>query len=198
MRFTKRVFLAVFTSIFLGAAPGSAALFSQKPEGRPAFGQIGDVFSEMASKYISTDLTEEYKALAFAGDIGVTMLYSPKVRFGAAVQNLSHGRQPVDMEDYLPRMARVGMAYSLSGRGTQPTLVVDAPYYFQDDSLKPSVGLAMTMGSLAVRTGYRAGRASEKISFGAAWSLGRTTLEYVYGMAEQLDALHKTRLSLKF
>lgn len=158
---------------------------------------LGPVSFGVTGKYLSSQLIESARATAFAGDFGLSAPVSSRIRIGGAVQNIGTELKFVEEGDSLPRIARGGMAISLLSNRSA-TLLLDSAYYMNEQELRPAAGLEMSFGLLAVRAGYRGGKGAQEFSIGTGVMLGRSNLDYSFGMMDGLDARHRISLSMRF
>jgi phage tail protein X len=158
---------------------------------------VGPVAVGVTGKYLSSQLIESARATAFAGDFGLSMPVNSRVQIGGAVQNIGTQLKFVEEGDSLPRIARTGVAISLlSNRST--TLLMDAIYHMNEQELTPAAGLEVSFGLLAVRAGYKGGRGAQEFSIGTGLMIGRSNLDYSFGMMDGLEARHRVSLSMRF
>ncbi len=158
---------------------------------------VGPVAIGVTGKYLSSQLIESAKATAFAGDFGLSMPVSSRVRIGGAVQNIGTQLKFVSEGDDLPRIARGGMALSfLSNRSA--TLMMDAVYHMNEQEFRPAAGLEVAFGLLSIRAGYKGGRDNSELSIGTGIMLGKSSLDYSFGMMDGLDSRHRVSLSMRF
>jgi LysM repeat protein len=149
-------------------------------------------------KYLQSTLIDQYTASAYAVDLGMHMDVSARVGFGAAIQNLGTGLKYDQTADPLPTVARMGASYLLSPGKTPATLYLDAPYFTNERQLQPAVGLSVAFGMLTVRGGYKNVDGSSQFTLGTGIGIGRTTVDYAFGLANNLDASHRLSLNMKF
>lgn len=159
---------------------------------------IGPVTFGMTGKYLSSELIETEKATAFAGDFGLSVPVMSRLRIGAAVQNIGTQLKFIEEGDDLPRIARAGFALALIPQKYVTTLLVDAPYFLNEEELRPSVGLEVSIGVLSLRGGYKSGSDLQEFSVGTGFQLGRSSLDYSFGLADKLDSQHRVSLAMRF
>lgn len=160
--------------------------------------QWGNISLGLSGKYISSKLVETNKATAFAGDIGMQMPLATNARLGFAVQNIGTKLTYVEEANNLPRIVRAGMAFSFFPQAYRTTLSLDAPYYLNDQELKGGLGLETLVGPMALRAGYQSGRDTGEITFGAGFNIGSTSVDYSYGLVQDLEASHKFSVGIRF
>lgn len=159
---------------------------------------VGRVSIGVAAKYFSSELIEQAKATAVAGDVGVQMQMNPQFRAGAALQNFGSQLKFVSESNNLPRIARIGMTGQLATGRIPLNGFFDVPYHFNEAQLRPGVGLECPVGPLAFRVGYKIKNDQQQVSFGTGFVLKNMSLDYSYGMVSDLNASHKFSLSMKF
>ncbi len=159
---------------------------------------MGPLSFGIAGKYLRSTLVEQYSAQAAAVDLGLQMKLSSRVRVGAAALNYGSQLKYATTGDNLPRMLRAGTAISLFSGKAPTTLLLDAPYMVNEKQLIPSLGLETFIGPLALRGGYRAGSNTKEITFGAGFALDRFSLDYSFGMLNELSGRHTVSVGMKF
>lgn len=159
---------------------------------------VGPVQFGVNAKFLRSTLVEQYSANTAALDFGIHTLIGSRLHFGAAVQNLGQGLKYADTADPLPTNYRVGAAWAFRSGAASPILLVDFPYFSHERELRPAVGLDVPVGPLSLRAGYQDIGGSHQLSVGAGFSIGRGSLDYSLGMANQLNATHRVSLSLRF
>lgn len=157
---------------------------------------MGPISIGLTGKYLSSQLIESERATAFAGDLGMSMPVSSRLNMGAAVQNIGTELKFIEEGDSLPRMARAGMAYSFMSNNAA-TLLVDGVYHMNEQELRPAAGLEINFGLLSIRGGYKGGN-DQEFSIGTGLMIGRSNLDYAFGMMDGLDARHRVSLSMRF
>ncbi len=152
----------------------------------------------LSGKYISSELVEQSKASAFAGDLGFQLGFSKNLFLGGALQNIGTKMTYVREADSLPQVARLGLMWSVPLSKAHFNFLVDAPYYLNDSEVRPALGIEGIVGPLALRAGYKSHNELQGLSFGAGFMLGQMSLDYSYGLVKDLAAEHRMSLSLKF
>ena len=92
----------------------------------------------------------------------------------------------------------MGMSILLISRQVTSTLFLDAPYHLNQEEFKPAAGIETNIGPLAFRAGYKSGSELQKITVGAGFSIGSTSVDYAFGMVDDLDSTHRVSLGIKF
>lgn len=149
-------------------------------------------------KYLKSTLIDQYTASAYAADFGMHMDVTSRLGIGAAVQNLGSGLKYDQTADPLPTAARLGASYLMSQGKMPTTLYLDAPYFTNERQLQPAVGLSVAFGMLTLRGGYKNVDGSSQFTMGTGIGIGRTTVDYAFGLADNLDASHRVSLNMKF
>ncbi|OVE78188.1 hypothetical protein BVX98_01010 [bacterium F11] len=150
------------------------------------------------AKYFKSELADTASASAFAGDIGLNAPLFQNVRFGLALQNIGSKLQYVSVKNDLPRMARAGITMKFIPYKYITTLLIDSAYSLNNNELIPSAGLETWIGPLALRAGYKGGSDLEAISFGTGFRFGNASLDYAFGLVDQLDSRHRVSFGLRF
>jgi len=160
--------------------------------------KVGTASIGLTGKYLSSELGEVAKATAFAGDLGLQFPVHPRIRFGAAVQNMGTELKFVENGDPLPLIARAGLNILIVPGPLTTSLLLEAPYFLNEEEFQPSVGLEIGMGLLAIRTGYKWGREAESFSIGSGFLLGQISLDYAFGLVNSFETQHRVSLSTRF
>lgn len=148
-------------------------------------------------KYLRSTLAEEYTANAMAIDLGMQRAIGSRMRMGVAVQNLGKGIKYLDETDPLPTNYRFGAAYALTTGRNAATLLLDVPYFINERETRPSLGLDIPIGPLSIRAGYKQSKTNE-FSVGTGFVMGKASLDYAFGLANQLNASHRISFSTRF
>ncbi len=151
----------------------------------------------IAGKYMQSTLLGTYSASTYAFDAGLGMQITSRFRLGASVLNYGNKITYLSEGDNLPRTYNLGASFALLSGRTSVMMLVNESYMAFDKTSTPSVGLETAFGPLALRAGYQAGDL-KKLTLGTGFRLGRTNLDYSFGMMNQLDAQHKLSLGLSF
>jgi LysM repeat protein len=159
---------------------------------------FGGLNAGMNLKYLHSTLAETYTANVAAVDFGLQSAVTSRLSVGAAFQNLGNGIKYASEADPLPTNYRLGMAYALTQGHTATTLLMDIPYFTNERETRPSIGLDVALGLLSLRAGVRDNGSKNEFSVGAGFMMGRSSLDYAFGMANQLDSTHRVSLNMKF
>lgn len=161
--------------------------------------QMGSLGLGITGKYLQSELIDQYSARAYAADFGMNMKMSGRLTIGGAIQNLGTGLKFIEKSDPLPRIYRGGVSYLLTpGRSYSTTLLLDMPYFANEQEIRPSLGLDVSLGLLSLRSGFRKLGDENEFSLGTGISFSRSTLDYSFGLANNLDASHKISFSMQF
>jgi len=160
--------------------------------------KFGGLSLGFSGKFLQSKLIEQVSATAYAADAGFMLPVNSRIRIGGAALNYGTQLKYEEAGDNLPRMLRIGAAFLLAPGRSNTTLLLDAPYMVNEKITTPSVGLETLVGPLALRAGYRSGGGVQELTMGAGFTLGRSSLDYAFGLINQLDAQHKVSLSMKF
>jgi hypothetical protein len=153
----------------------------------------------IAGKYITSTLAGEYTANAMAADIGILTKVSSRLSLGASALNYGTKLTYLTEGDALPRTLRMGGSYALfPNRAASTSLLFDASYLSNEKQLSPALGLETLVGPLAIRAGYRKTGDTGEFTAGAGFALGRSSLDYAFGLINQLDTQHKVSVAMHF
>jgi LysM repeat protein len=160
---------------------------------------LGSMNWGFIGKYISSKLIDQYKATAFAADLGLQMAMTQRLNLGAAIQNVGTKMTYLSEGDSLPRKVSVGAAYLLIPGNYATTMLIDMPYYAVDKEVRPSLGVEVKVGPMAIRSGYKkTDGLGSNFTLGAGFLMGSSAVDYSFGMVDQLSAEHRISLSMKF
>ncbi len=150
-------------------------------------------------KYLQSTLIQQATARAYAFDLGVQTPLSSRLRIGAAALNYGTKLTYLQEGDNLPRMLRAGASYLMFRGQANTSLLVDAPYMVNEKYFVPSIGVETLIGPLSIRAGYRTGGGDiREFTMGAGFMMGGASLDYAFGLMNQLDAQHKISLATHF
>lgn len=152
----------------------------------------------VTGKYIASELAERDTANAYAFDAGLSASILTRVQIGFAVQNVGSKIKFNQEGEDLPRIARAGFSYLLFPTSIPTQLFFDAPYYINQEQVRPAMGVETSIGPLALRAGYRNGSDLEEFSFGTGFLFGPASVDYSFGMVEQLDSRHRFSMTIRF
>lgn len=152
----------------------------------------------MTGKYLSSQLIDSYKASAYAADFGLSLGVGSRIRVGAAIQNLGSQLKFISEGDNLPRIARMGLSYNMIPGKWNTMLLLDAPYYLNEAEVRPAIGLETLVGPMAIRGGFKKTNGLNEFTVGAGFALGKSSIDYAFGLVKDLNAQHKVSLSMKF
>lgn len=159
---------------------------------------IGNTSFGITGKYLSSELIERETAQAFALDFGFNRQMGSRMRIGGAIQNFGTELKYVDEGDKLPRIIRSGISFAMSPRGVPTTLLLDAPYMVNEQEWEPAIGTEVRFGVMAIRAGYKTGNDVGGFSIGTGFLMGRSTLDYSFGLAEDFNSQHRVSFSMRF
>jgi hypothetical protein len=161
--------------------------------------KIGNVAFGVAGKYLHSELAQAYSASAEAIDAGILAKVSSRLSLGAAALNYGTKLTYLEEGDNLPRTLRMGGSYLLfPNRNFSTSLLFDASYMSNEKELSPALGLETLVGPLAIRGGLRKTGSTTEFSAGAGFALGSATLDYAFGLINNLDSQHKVSLAMHF
>jgi hypothetical protein len=161
--------------------------------------KIGNLSLGIAGKYLKSTLAGTYSAHAEAVDVGVLARMSSRLSLGAAIQNYGTKLTYLSEGDNLPRRASIGGSYLLfPSQSFSTSLLFNASYLSNEKEMSPGLGLQTLVGPLAIRAGYQKTGDSSQFSAGAGFALGRTSIDYAFGLMNQLDTQHKISVAMHF
>jgi len=152
----------------------------------------------VTAKYLSSTLIETAKARAFAMDAGVGFQPASRLRLGAAIQNYGQKMTYISEGDNLPRILRAGLSYLLLPGRFATTLFLDAPYFVNEQELRPALAFETRVGPLAFRLGYKKRTGLQEFTLGAGFTIGPSSLDYSFGMVDKLDSIQQLSLAFRF
>jgi hypothetical protein len=159
---------------------------------------IGPVSVGVAAKHITSTIVETEEAQAWAADVGAQMTVHPRVVVGASLQNMGSSLKYLETREDLPRLARLGAAWKPAIHLFPLLLVAEAPYYIGEKEVRPALGAETSVGPLAFRVGYKTQNDLANWAFGAGFNLNQFSLDYSFGLIEDLRDEHNISFNLKF
>jgi len=160
--------------------------------------QLKKAAAGVSGKYLSTELAESETARAFAFDVGFSAPLQKHIHIGVAIRNMG-SKLKFDSGKYnIPRIASVGLSYLALPGKVPTTVLLEAPYFINDKEIRPAIGLEAQVELLVLRAGYKSKQELEGFSAGAGFSLGQFSLDYTFGLVEELDSRHRVSLSMRF
>ncbi len=156
---------------------------------------LGSMSLGLTGKYISSELAESAKASAMALDMGLQAPLSSRLKMGLALQNMGNQLKYDQKKEDLPLKARAGLSW---GFFKSSQLLIDAVYSAKEKELNPAAGLEVGFGPLALRAGYQAGSDLQNFSLGTGFLINNLSLDYAFGLVQNLDSTHKMSISLRF
>ncbi len=152
----------------------------------------------LTGKYLSSRLAGTKTATAYAADVGLQIPIGSHTRFGASVQNLGTELKFVDEGDKLPRTSRTGISMLLPSVHWPVLVMLDGVYDINSSQLTSAFGLEAGLGPLLFRGGYEGSKRQNGFSAGLGIPFSRFSLDYAFGFANQLNAVHLISLSYHF
>jgi LysM repeat protein len=160
--------------------------------------QVGLAEMGVAGKYLTSELAEQKSASALAADFGIQIPINDRLRFGSALQNLGTKLKFNKEGDSLPRSFRAGLSI-LARTGSYPTLLLaDGVFDLNDSHLTPALGVEQSAGPLAFRAGYKGTQGLNQFSFGVGIFVSKFSVDYSFGLVDELDSTHMISLSMRF
>lgn len=163
--------------------------------------QIGRVSLGLAGKFIRSTLAEKYSAQAMALDLGLLAKVSSRLSLGVSALNYGTKLTYLSEGDDLQKTIRGGGSYLLfPSRTFSTSLLFDASYLSNEKQLSPALGLETLVGPLAIRAGYRKMGTTGEFSAGAGFALGRSSIDYAFGLLSQsqVGPQHKVSFAMHF
>lgn len=152
----------------------------------------------ISGKYYSSKLGDAVSANTTAMDLGMGMRVGSRIRLGVAVQNIGPKLTYEEESEKLPRIARAGLSYPFLFRNFPSQILFDVPYYVNEQEYRPSMGLETGVGPLIFRLGYNSKIELHQFTFGAGFNLGAATLDYSFGIVNELNSSHRVSLAYRF
>jgi len=152
----------------------------------------------VTGKFISSELGETVSGSAVAMDAGIQRLLHPRLRFGAAIQNIGTDLKYINEKETLPRIARVGLSWTAVPNKFPMGLLLEVPYFINEEKFSTSLGLEVLVNLLHVRAGYQIGNGLEGLSVGTGFLINQFSVDYAFGFANELDSQQHLSVSLKF
>jgi len=104
----------------------------------------------------------------------------------------------LDAEEPLPRIARLGAAYTFMTHSFPTVLLADAVYLLNEREFQPSFGLESRLGLVSLRGGYKRHGDFKEFSIGTGIHLGHLSFDYAMAMVDNIEAEHKISVSNRF
>jgi len=152
----------------------------------------------VTGKFLYSELGETVSGSAFAMDAGVQRLLHPRLRLGAAIQNIGTDLKYSNEGEPLPRIARLGLNWTAPINKFPLGLLLEVPYLINEEKFSTSLGLEAMVSLLSVRAGYKTGDGMEGLSVGAGVFINQFSVDYAFGFADELDSQQHISVSLKF
>ena len=148
-------------------------------------------------KILHSVLIEDYKATAFAGDLGL-LYHLPFIKglsFGAVVQNAGTELKYAEVGDPLPLTYRLGAAYRLPNILSGVNISVDL-VHLKNSPVGTNSGTEIRVTeNIVLRAGYRNAESINYYSFGFGFYLGGTGFDYSRTLNNDPGALNQTTLT---
>jgi hypothetical protein len=152
----------------------------------------------VAGKYYSSELIQKVSAHAYALDLGVAKEISAKLRLSGSIQNMGTRVKYAENGDNLPRIARMGMSYVLKTGVGRTVGFAEIPYFLNEQKPEAALGTETFIGSMVLRWGYRTGYKLGGLTLGTGFTHGKMSLDYAFGLIQDLNAQHRFSFSVKF
>ena len=159
----------------------------------------GNLSIGFSAKYLHSTLVDQYTATDYAADLGLLAKVSSRLSIGVSALNYGNKVTYIDQGDPLDSSLNLGSAYLLiPNKSFSTSLLLNAAYMTTEQQFAPSAGLQTVVGPLAVRVGYRKTGSTGQFDAGAGFVLGRTSIDYAFGLINSLDLTNKISVSLHF
>jgi hypothetical protein len=160
--------------------------------------RLGPVNLGVATKYFSSELAETDKATSVAFDLGAAINMFEQSHFGVSLQNIGGSLKYDQYDNDLPRVFRAGYVTSVSFLAIPINVFVDSSYFLNLQEWRPGVGLEAVLGILALRSGFQRGEDLEEINFGTGFNFGALSMDYAFGLVNQVESKHRVSLGVRF
>lgn len=118
---------------------------------------------------------------------------------GLSLLNMGNKLTYVHSGDSLPRQLRAGVSYQHPFPNRQlVTITADLPYYMVDQTVNPAMGVDFSLGLISLRAGYQTDRDLGNFSVGAGFLFGSSSLDYAFGLVNDLNPRHQISFSFQF
>jgi hypothetical protein len=149
-------------------------------------------------KVLQSELIETAKATAYAMDLGAAADINPRLRWSASLENLGTELTYKDDGDKLPAQFEAGASSLLIPEKYPTTVLIGLPYSLTEKRLDAALGVETLRGPLAFRLGYKTGIDLGGLNMGVGFALGNISLDYAFGLIDDLNSIHEVSLSLRF
>lgn len=153
-------------------------------------------------KTIQSTLVEEYKATAFAIDLGLLHALigeNSTYQFGLCVQNIGTELKYVEEADALPLNIRAGASYlKRMSKDYNMTASIEA-LKPSDGEIKEHIGFEFVIKEMfAIRAGYKLGYDLNALTAGIGIVVKNYSFDYGLSMVDELTQQHRVSFSLAF
>lgn len=150
------------------------------------------------AKFLQSTLVEQYKATAYAGDIGFLIRpVGDRIRFGIAARNFGTGLKYLEKEDSLQREYICGMSVRLFETDLNKLSFMGD--YVKNETNRFNLGFEyLFQKKFAVRAGYRIGYDIGAFTAGVGFNFGGMGIDYAFVDRGVFDDTHIVSVSMKF
>ena len=149
-------------------------------------------------KYFQSTLAEEYKATAYAGDIG--LLIKPvngRVGAGISMRNFGTGLKYIDEKDPLQREYVCGLSFLIYE--TQLNKLSLLGDYVRDENNRVNLGVEYSLGNIfALRAGYRFGYDIDTFTAGFGVNISGLGIDYAFVSRGDFENSQIVSVRMKF
>lgn len=152
----------------------------------------------VTGKHFSSRLAETRTVQTFTSDLGLWAPMAANITGGLAIQNLGGSLENHLGSDPLPRQARAGISCKFQSFSLPALFLSEGIYRFDQKRFDPGLGIEVSAGPLAFRTGYHGGSDVQEFTFGTGFFWGTSSLDYAFGLASQLNSTHRISFTNRF
>ncbi len=158
-------------------------------------------------KVINSTLAEDYKATAFAGDVGFLagIMRNNLLTAGIVIQNLGTKLKYLEVAQQLPVTYKAGLGSKITLEKIHTVQASLDTIITSDDETKINTGIEWTYNKLiSIRGGYKFKEQAWTVGIGLSYTLKGTSsnynLDYAFGMLGDIDEedIHRVSFSVKF
>lgn len=157
----------------------------------------------IGAKFIDSTLVEDYGDSTNAVDAGI-LFETPLtgLLIGASALNMGKGLTYKSESDPLPKTYRAGISYVYSVFTAEENLytflITGDGFKTLDEDTKSGIGLEITRNKFALRLGQKIDRDIEGFTAGIGVQWKRYSLDYAFGLVEDLDNNHRVSFHAHF
>ncbi len=145
-------------------------------------------------KTYSSKLLGEYKANAYALDLGILLKIIKGLKAGVSLQNIGTKIKYLEENDPLPITGRIGLSYQEKYLDNYFLVVTDYIYRYQESAFQ-NLGIEYGWGELLIfRAGYSSGYESNRLSLGVGLRRNLFQFDYAYTLTGSFQPVHSISL----